>query len=244
MVAVPFDIVVSDLLKPRARINRDADVNIAVNKSNGVNIHIVNPNQTSVMFCCDLGITANETCWVPTRGSSAPFFIEAGLVIFNRTSGSTSPNVTNTVTATVTATRTTTTTTMATTLALASDYPSVNTSSLSSSSSLKRDVAIAAGMSAVLGVAFLVSLVLLWRLGKGKRSARIEAQTWEGKYWALFNTKASSALDGAGPQRVHQLDGWSSNELGGQSHLPHQLEGRQVVEIDGVQLGGVANMRR
>ena len=95
-------------------------------------------------------------------------------------------------------------------------------------------------MSALLGVAFLISLALLWRQGKGKRRLRKEVQVWEGKYWELFDTRTSAPPGGAEPQPMHQLVGWGPSEIGGQSSLSHQLEGRNIGEIDGVQVDKVA----
>ena len=56
------------------------------------------------MFCCSNIDLASNSCVTSTHGSSSPFTIEAGNVIFNRTNGSTSPNSTETSTVVVTST--------------------------------------------------------------------------------------------------------------------------------------------
>ena len=99
-------------------------------------------------------------------------------------------------------------------------------------------------MSALLGAAFLTSLLFLWRQGKGAKAARKNAQDWQAKYWHLFNTKAlSSPLGVSEPQSVRELQGRSRMELDGQMHGARQLEGRQVNELDGTQAGIFTNER-
>ena len=99
-------------------------------------------------------------------------------------------------------------------------------------------------MSALLGAAFLISLLFLWRQGKGAKSARKEAQDWRAKYWHLFNTQTLlSPLGVSEPQSVRQLQGGNGKELAGQMHGAHQLEGRQVNELDGTQAGRFTNER-
>lgn len=55
-------------------------------------------------FCCGLGNSVTNECFNSTRGSSTPFPVQAGRVIFNRASGSTSPNTSETVSVYVTVT--------------------------------------------------------------------------------------------------------------------------------------------
>lgn len=206
----------------------------------GVNVHIVNPNPNEdPKFCCELGISGNETCWVPTKGSNAPFSVEAGLVIFNRTSGSTSPNLTSTITATLATTVISTATVTATKNASISGCPSEKASSLSSSTS-ERDVAIGAGVSGLLGLALVVALVLLWRQGKGKRVLRNEVQTWEARYWKVMNNK-TAVLNAAGPQSIKEPHGGNHTGLGSQPHLVNELRALDVDEIDGVQILEIAD---
>lgn len=163
----------------------------------------------------------NNDCMYSTKGSYSPFLIEAGLVIFNRTSGSVFPNNTNAVSFTVTSTAT----------ASASNGPSIHSTS-SSLSPARREAAVGAGVGGVLGLGLLVTLVLLWRERTRKRSLRNEVQTWEGKYSELMNTKPMN-IGGAEHQTAQQLHGWHPEELDDQSHVRHQLEGSMPDEVDG-----------
>ena len=205
-----------------------------------MNVHIVDTNpKEGPKFCCHIGISGNETCWVPTKGSNAPFSVEAGLVIFNRTSGSTSPNLTSTITATVATTVISTETVTGTKKASISGCASEKASPSSSSTS-KRDVAIGAGVSGLLGLALVVALVLLWRQGKGKRVLRNEVQTWAARYWEVINIK-TAVLNAAGPQSIKELHGGNPTGLGSQPHLVNELRAREVDEIDGVQILEIAD---
>lgn len=165
-----------------------------------------------------------------TKGSHAPFPVEAGHVIFNRTSGSTSPNNTNVAPITITATST------ATVLATASASNSLSTHTTPSSS--KRGIVAGAVVSGLLGLVLLVTLGLLWRERMQKQSLKKEVQEWEGNYGKLVQAQnvlvdISGAEHQAPPQ---QLDGWRSHELYGQSQVPHQLDGGKPGEIDGTQV--------
>ena len=89
-------------------------------------------------------------------------------------------------------------------------------------------------MSALLGAAFLISLLFLWRQGKGAKTARKEAQDWKAKYLHLFNTKIlPSPLGVSEPQSIYQLQGRNREELDSQMHGAYQLDGRQINELDG-----------
>lgn len=97
-------------------------------------------------------------------------------------------------------------------------------------------------MSGILGAAFLISLLFLWRQGKGVKTARKEAEDWKAKYWHLFNTKPlSSSLIVSEPQSVHQLQGRNRTELDGQMNITYQLEGWQVNELDGTRDASFTN---
>ncbi|KAM0805009.1 hypothetical protein BDR22DRAFT_885099 [Usnea florida] len=204
-----------------------------VEPSNGCDIHVAYTTPDHVIkFCCNLGIiVSNNTCYIPTKGSAEPFSVDAGLVIYNRTSGSTSPNITDTVTTTIIATKTTT-------VPVTTSPPPI------SSSSSERHAAIAASMSALLGAAFLISLIFLWQQGKGAKASRKEAQDWKAKYLHLFNAKTlSSPLDVSDSQSVRELRGGNRLELDGQMHGAYQLEGRQVNEMEGTQASSFTNER-
>ncbi|CAF9935013.1 MAG: hypothetical protein ALECFALPRED_006213 [Alectoria fallacina] len=161
---------------------------------------------------------------VATRGSTSPFFIEAGLVIFNRTSGSTSPNNTNAVTVTVTAT---------TTESVSNPSSVRNTSSLASN----REAATGAGVGVPLGLALLVTLGLLWRQIKHAQSLKNDVQTWESRYGELIRTKTSD-FSGVEQRPQHRFVGQGSNEVAGQPRIAHQLESWRPGEIDGTQVDG------
>ena len=203
---------------------------IAVNPSGGAITFLV--SYDPALFCCSQGNPFNNTCVTATKGSAAPFPIDVGLVIFNRTSGSTSPNITNAATVTVTATAAaalTTVTTTATALAVASasDAPS-NHITASSSSSSGKEAAIGAVVGGLLGVALLVTLVLLWRQKKQKQSLSDDVRMWENRYRESVTMKTEGFGDGEE----------------GQEHHPRQLEGWCPDEIDGTQIYEVANRPR
>ena len=177
------------------------------------------------LFCCSQSDPFNNTCLIPTKGSSKPFPVNAGQVIFNRTSGSTSPNNTNTETVTVTAAATITATASSAVLASPLSCPS---------SSSSKDVAIGAGVGVPLGLAFLIALALLWIQRGRMQILTKDVRTWEGKYQDSMNTKTSK-LNGTEYQSPHQLEGWTPNELDGQaasSGRPDEIDGRQVLQME------------
>lgn len=182
-----------------------------------VHLYEMNPNP---VFCCSPVDSLNNTCVDITKGSAVPFFVPAGHVIFNRTSGSTSPNITNTATVTVTATTPA--------LALTSNSSSVHVASSSSSSPSSpsnEEVAIGAGMGVPLGLALLVTLGLLWRQRIYKQSLERDVQTWEGRYRELAKDKLVN-VGGSKYQQPHELLDWHSDQLDCQpSELTYQLEG-------------------
>ncbi|KAF6230559.1 hypothetical protein HO173_011096 [Letharia columbiana] len=214
------------------------------NPSGGALIFLAGYLQDKFKFCCSQVILSNNTCNTTTKGSTAPFEIEAGLVILNRTSGSTSLNTTDAATVTVTATATATATPMATVTALTLPPNSSsfhNTSSTSpSSSSSSREAAIGAGMGVTLGLGLLVTLGLLWRLRKHKQILSKDIQTWEWKYSELMKAK-TAIFAGAEHQPPHPLDCWNQDGLDGQPHLVPQLEGWKPDEIDGTEVYGLGN---
>lgn len=185
------------------------------------------------MFCCGR-VASNDTCMTATKGSTAPFYIEAGRVIFNRTSGSTSPNNTNDAPFTVTVTST---------ASVSVSPPASNSpSNTPPSSSSGKDAAVGAGVSGLLGLAFLITLGLLWRQRRQKQSLRKDVETWEEKY-ARSMEVTTVDLDGAEQQTPHLFDCLNSDRIHGQQHLIHQLQGWNPDEADGIQVYEMANRK-
>ena len=173
----------------------------------------------AALFCCSQFNVSTDTCTVGTKGSTAPFSLDAGLVIYNRTSGSTSSNITNAVTRTVTATVTS------------------SASAHASSSSSGQEAAIGAGVGVPLGLALLVALALLLKQRGHKRRLAKDVQTWKEKYEELKNTNAIES-GGPGHQPRQQLVVQGLGELEGQQHhpQPQQLQGWTPDEIEGTQV--------
>ena len=187
---------------------------LLVHTNTGAPVFRVNAQQ-GVFFCCGNLDPANNTCLTSTHGSSAPFYIEPGPVIYNRTSGSTSPN-----------------STQITTVVLTSTATACSQSSHITSSS-RRDIAIASSVSAVLGLALLVTLVFFWRLRNQRQAVSRDVQTWKQKYSDLMDTQAAT-VGVAQHQTPHQLHGWHPEELDDQPHVLAQLGDRHSwVELKG-----------
>ena len=188
------------------------------------------------VFCCSNFDPANNSCLTSTHGSSSPFYIEPALVINNRTSGPTSPNSTETTTVVVTSTvtalseiatsRTTLNNIPITDKATATAAIACSQSShiTSSSPSSRVDIAVASSVSALLGLALLVTLGFFWRLRKQRQTLSRAVQTWKLKYSELMDAQAVT-VGGAEHQTPQQLRGWHPDELDGQPHLPAQLQG-------------------
>ena len=200
-------------------LNLNADIGFAVHTVGGALIFPAGNIRDQFLFCCSPFNPSNNTCAVATKGSYAPFSLEAGQVIFNRTSGSTSTNIANpaTVTKTVRFTVHATATNSVTAAALTSlsKSPSFSTTPLACSS---REAAVGAGLGVALGLAVLVTLGLLWllwRQRKHKQSLRTDVQTWEWRYHEL-TTKVVS-LSGDEHQLTHHLPAWTPRELDGRS---------------------------
>ena len=199
----------------RPNLSLDAEARFAVNIGIGSPIFFVGLIQDQWLSCC--GPWSNNTCDNATKGSNAPFFLEAGLVIFNRTSGSTSTNIT--VSATVTATTTFTSIVTAAALTSPSSSPSVSSTSLSCSN---KEAAVGAGLGVSLGLALLVALGLLWTQKKHKQSLRTNVQTWERRYSDLTTRAVTGS--GAEPPQIHRLPNWIPDELDGRSRsLPSEM---------------------
>ena len=82
----------------------------------------------------------------------------------------------------------------------------------------------ASSVSALLGLALLVTLGFFWRLRKQRQELSRVVQTWKLKYSELMETQAA-AVGGVEHQTPQQLHGWHPDELDGQRHFPPQLEG-------------------
>ena len=211
------------------------DMSATVQTHSGVVVIPVD-TQHGLMFCCSNFDLANNSCVTSTHGSSSLFYIEPALIINNRTSGSTSPNNTETTTAVVisTATALSDIATSRTTLnnvpitdtatATAATACSQSSHITSSSPSSRGDIAIASSVSALLGLALLVTLGFFWRLRKQRQKLSKAVQTWKLKYSELMKSQAATA-GGAELQTPQHLHGWHPDELDGQPHLPAQLEG-------------------
>ena len=78
-------------------------------------------------------------------------------------------------------------------------------------------------MSALLGLALLVTLGFFWRLRKQRQKLSRAVQEWQLKYTGLMEIQAAT-VGGAEDQTPQQLHGWHPDELDGQPHFPAQLE--------------------
>ena len=126
---------------------------------------------SATQFCCGTGNASDLTCDNESNGSNKAFQVPIGLVINNRTSGSTGPN------------DTTPSSPGATTTVTASP------SSSSSKSSSSTEAAIGAGVGVPLGIALLGALALLWRQRALEKTLKRKVETWEEKYEALARAK-------------------------------------------------------
>ena len=182
----------------------------------------------AVSFCCGpLNSSNTSTCSSATRGSIAPFPLQAGRVIFNRTSGSISPNSSDTATtATVELTSTAVISSAAssTTATPSQDLTTCPTLSCPSHKSTAVGAAVGAGVGVPLGIALLGALGLLWRQRSRERSARAEAHAWEEKYDELRSEQRGESSIGVA-KRMQELEHEDGN--------PDELDGRFVYEIAG-----------
>ena len=209
-----------------------ADISAAVDPNEGA---LLVPNFPRGMFCCGNFDPANNSCLTSTHGSSRPFEIGSAMVINNRTSGSVTPNSTETTTVVVTSTVTalsesattgTTlndTTTTNTETATAATACSKSSHIASSSPWSRADIATASSVSALLGLALLVTLGFFWRLRKQRQKLSKAVEEWKVKYSGLMEPQAAT-VGGVGHQKPQQLHGCHTGELEGQSRLPAQLE--------------------
>ncbi|KAM0797565.1 hypothetical protein BDR22DRAFT_824195 [Usnea florida] len=188
--------------------------------SGGATINLIHSFQNQWVSCCGPGFANNNTCSRPTKGSTTPFFIEDGLVIFNRTSGSTSPNNTETTLVTVTATVTTAgPVSVSTSLSTTRPSSSLSLSSSSQSSSSSR-------------TGTVVGAGLLLREKKHKESFKKDAETWKMRHADMVQSQkilVNSSMNEREPRQPS--DDWNFSELHGESQLPHQLDGWDLSEL-------------
>ena len=126
---------------------------------------------SATQFCCGTGNASNLTCDNESNGSNKAFQVPTGLVINNRTSGSTGPN------------DTTPSSPGAATTVTASPSSSATKSSSST------EAAIGAGVGVPLGIALLGALALLWRQRAHEQTLKKKVEAWEEKYEALARAK-------------------------------------------------------
>ncbi len=187
---------------------------IAVNISNRVTIFPIQ----ETLFCCGPGFSNNNTCKISTYNSFEPFGVAAGKVIFNRTSGSTSPNITAT--------------TLFTT-PTAIILPSTNTPSANPKikSNQNTEVAIA-GVGIPLGLALLLVSGFLFSERRRRQILQREIDVWQQRHGdrTPSTMKQSSEID----KTLHpnQPLGRQFNELYPQGGQINELDsGHAVHEI-------------
>lgn len=194
---------------------------LIVMPNDGINI----VNVKDGLFCCGPGYfdSSSGTCVNSTRGSDAPFPIDEGYVIFNRSSGSTSPNSTATVTSTVTlagATLKSATTTV--TLAGATVKSVTTTATIAAGTAALRSpisdrgstVGVAVGVPLGIGIIGCVSMLL--RQKREANKLREGNKDWEERYTALLKSKMETLRGEETPnnrQRCYQLEDATIGEL-------------------------------
>lgn len=178
-------------------------------------IRIVNVKDK--LFCCGWGYfdSSSGTCVNSTRGSDAPFPVDHGHVIFNRSSGSTSPNNTAMVTSTVTLAGVTmkSVTTTATTAAGTAASPPLTRN---------REATVGVAVGVPLGIALLGFVGMLWRQKKEAIGLRKEKKNWEERYIALLSLLESKMET----QRSQNVPHSSSERL-----TRYQLEDATIGEL-------------
>ena len=175
----------------------------------------------SCMYRCGPVDTYKDTCTISTKRSKSPFSIPAGHVIYNRTSGSTSPNNAETVSATTTVTATATVT------------ASISSSTYTAPSS-RKNIAIATGISGFLDLVLLIAIELLWKQGKHKRNVSKDMRTRQEKYTEM--KKIVELVEKQQYQASHQVLGSKPGELDEPQHLSRHLRAGEAGEVDGAQL--------
>ena len=176
-------------------IDQSLDIDIrAVWPDSGVEIFNVKDH----LFCCGSNSFnySDGTCYNLTRGSNAPFPVDQGRVIFDRTSGSTSPNGTRAAfTSTVTLAG-------STIYSVATSNATAVRIAVSPPPTVHREVAVGVAVGVSLGMALLGSLVMLWRQRREAKGLRQEKKNWEEKYVALLESKWASKTERQKSEKV------------------------------------------
>ena len=132
------------------------------------------------LFCCGFFNSSSGTCFNSTRGSDAPFSVDQGSVILDRSSGSTSLNGPATVSSAVTLAGTTVNS--ATTTRTATSLPSTS----------DRAATVGAAVGVPLGLALLSFVAMLWRQKREAAGLRKQKEDWEEKYIRLLQSKSEA----------------------------------------------------
>ena len=170
--------------------------------------------------------TSSDACVSSTLGSTTPFPVPDGRVIYNRTSGailpindevaavtvlSTLPIQSDIATVTVSATATITT------------IPSSSTVYDNSPCSSSKPIAAGLGVGLPFGLALFGALGMMWRQRSRELGARSEARAWKKRYDEIRKEKRgdSTSVEGQLQELGH---GWGPNELDGD--FVHEVTGR------------------
>ena len=190
-------------------------------------------------FCCGKGTSTR--CNYPTEGSTNPINIPFGLVVYNRTSGSTDPNITSAATIiTSTVTRTaaalssncdhaTTAPTTASVLSSRTDQAAIVNATAAALCSNNDEVAIGVAVGAFLGLALLAFLGLLWRQRKRERIMKDKISAMEEKYEVLAKMKNEKNRDQRHePTQLEDIR--TTNELNVSRAPPtHEMEDMRLI---------------
>ena len=179
------------------------------------------PFQNTWSYCCGPGNSTTGKCIHSTRNSVEPFPLSAGRVIFNRTSGSTLPNITDISSAT---------TTSSTTVSLSSQAasPTITAQPLNRTlcpntpSSSNKPAVVGVGVGVPSGLALLGTLGLLWKQRARELSAAKEAHVWKERYDEVVERKYASVV--GAESTTHELEHWGPNEIDGR--LVHEASDR------------------
>lgn len=155
--------------------------------------------------------TSSDACESSTRGSTTPFPVPYGRVIYNRTSGAILPINNEVAAVTVSATATITA------------IPSSSTIYDISPCSSDKPIAVGLGVGLPFGLALFGALGMMWRQRSRELGARSEARSWEKRYDEIRkeNRADSTGVEGQLQELGH---GWGPNELDGD--LVHEVAGR------------------
>ena len=198
-------------------------------------IRIVNVKDE--LFCCGGDVTGltyynslTSTCNNGTEGSDAPFPVDNGYVIFNRTSGSTSPNRTAAIIGsgaqagtTIDPVAGTTAIVIAAGTAASSRSTTatvITTETAASSLSTSKEGATAGTAVGVpLGTALLGVTGLLWKQKRQTNRLRKERKDWEERYVALLESSMKTLRTECAPYELRETP------------LRHELHGATIAEL-------------